>query len=132
MIGDVNLFQSQQYDSDDEEGSSTITTTRAEMELMIASTSSRRKGYGTEALQIFLSYSSGVLRLPPSAFFAKIGTENEGSLKLFERLGFRRGKISVFDEVEMKWAGGADWAWDVGFQIVEVEEEELEEGNTAR
>lgn len=121
MIGDVNLFLSASYESDEEEsGKDAPSHLRAELELMIAMSSSRRKGFGIEALQIFISYASEKLPLPPSSFFAKIGTSNEGSIQLFERLGFKKGKISiVFEEVEMVWGGGDTWSWEKSYETVD-------------
>lgn len=122
MIGDVNLFLSTSYDSEDEESiaADRPAQQRAELELMIAMSSSRRKGYGIEALQIFISYASEMLSLPPSSFFAKIGTSNEGSIQLFERLGFKKGKISiVFEEVEMIWGGGETWSWEKNYETID-------------
>lgn len=129
MIGDVNLFLSDAYESEDEEEDAPSSskskpppppTKRAEIELMIALTSVRRSGYGIQSIQLFLSYSSQILGLKPSQFFAKIGMDNSGSIKLFEKLGFVKGKVSeIFQEVEMIWNGGDGWNWEEGYEMIE-------------
>ncbi|KAI5476134.1 acyl-CoA N-acyltransferase [Pseudohyphozyma bogoriensis] len=123
MIGDVNIFLSQEDESDDEETSDAPTKeakSRAEVELMIAALDARRQGFGGDAIRTFLSYASQELKLKPDSFFAKIGMGNDASLRLFERLGFKEGKrIEVFQEVEMVWGGGEEWGWDSGYTHVE-------------
>jgi RimJ/RimL family protein N-acetyltransferase len=114
MIGDVNIFLTSSYDSDDE-GDLAPARRRAEVELMIAEKGERRKGYGREALQMFLPFAAEKLKIPLEDFFVRIGTLNEGSIKLFEELEFVRGKVSVFDEVEMRFVGEA-WAWQPSTQ----------------
>ncbi|SCZ90324.1 BZ3500_MvSof-1268-A1-R1_Chr1-3g01917 [Microbotryum saponariae] len=117
MIGDVNVFLSTMYPSDDEEGADLESSSnprarerhplptgrrQCEVEIMIPMASNQRKGYAFEALRIFLPYVSHVLGIPPNNFFARIGATNSASLDLFEhKLGFERGSTSVFDEVEM-------------------------------
>ena len=58
--------------------------------------------------------------MKPERFFARIGTENRGSIALFEALGFKQGKVSVpFQEVEMVWGGGDSFGWkDAGVALV--------------
>lgn len=125
MIGDVNLFLSEEiHESEDLEDTEVASypngsfprtasqTRRAEVEVMIAESGARRQGYALSALRVLLSYASSALGLPPSAFFARIGASNEGSIALFEKLGFKKGKlVAVFDEQQMDWGGGADWGW---------------------
>lgn len=121
MVGDVNIFLSKAYDSEedgDSEAPASEGHTKAEVELMIALPESRRRGYGTAALRTFLSYASTTLDLPPCAFFARIGTTNEGSIALFEKLGFKRGKVvEAFGEVEMVWGGASTWGWEEAFEV---------------
>lgn len=128
MVGDVNIFLSLTSPSDDEDEDSPDParpappppTQRCEVEIMVALTSSRRQGYAFASLKHFLQYASAILSLPPSAFFARISTSNEGSIALFERLGFKRGKVvEVFAEMEMVWGGGDGWGWEKDYQVVE-------------
>ncbi|WWC85513.1 uncharacterized protein L201_000377 [Kwoniella dendrophila CBS 6074] len=92
MIGDVNLFL-----PDGKEG-------QGECEIMIASKEDRRKGYAVEALSLFLSYLTRNLPLDPSNLIARIGSTNQPSIKLFQKLGFGLVKyVKVFDEVEMNY-----------------------------
>jgi RimJ/RimL family protein N-acetyltransferase len=71
MIGDVNLY---------------ISTTEAEVEIMIAEPDFRRKGLGLEALKMLFTYGTTVLKL--KKFVAKIGYSNIQSIKLFDKFGF--------------------------------------------
>ena len=121
MVGDVNLFFN---DLDD--------PTVAEVEIMIAEPSCRRKGLAVEALKLFLYYGAthhGVTR-----FYAKIGEANEASIAMFKvggrqeatrqlfaapvplttapptrstpkaKLGFKQcGYAACFKEVELEW-----------------------------
>ncbi|KAL8283141.1 hypothetical protein RQP46_005919 [Phenoliferia psychrophenolica] len=106
MVGDVNIFLSQTYDSDSDSDAGD-------------------GGYGVAALQVFLPYASTALKLPPSSFFSKIGVKNEASISLFEKLGFSKVKVvEAFEEVEMGVLGGADdWGWEVAYEVLEVEPE---------
>ncbi|KAM0793204.1 hypothetical protein ACM66B_000674 [Microbotryomycetes sp. NB124-2] len=112
MVGDVNVFISSEDDEDHDERQGDDASTskdqrRAEVEIMIASPSDRRHGYATSTLQLFLAYVSKTLSLSPDRFFARIGASNEGSIRLFEKLGFKKGKfVQVFDEQQMDWGGG--------------------------
>ena len=114
MVGDVNLFLSEEEpDTDDENddvcvGNNTSSAAsvssssqhaaesnprqqihmQAELDIMIAEESARGKGMGSEASLIMLWY--GAHRLKIRRFFAKIKKENDASKGLFEhRLGFR-------------------------------------------
>ncbi|PPQ90712.1 hypothetical protein CVT25_005020 [Psilocybe cyanescens] len=123
MVGDVNIFlhgtppasnESPSYPDDDDEF-------HAEIEIMIAEPSFRRKGLAIEALQLMLGYATGnpeafslsgrsspiqysPLNILPSSLITKISDTNTPSIKLFERLGFQITKqVEVFQEVEMKF-----------------------------
>jgi RimJ/RimL family protein N-acetyltransferase len=72
MIGDVNLFLN---DYDD--------PFNAEIEIMIAEASFRRKGCAREALKLMMHYA--VTQLKMKRFFAKIGEANTSSIELFKR-----------------------------------------------
>jgi hypothetical protein len=44
------------------------------------------------------------LKVVPTHFIARIGSSNESSIRLFERLGFGKVRVvEVWDEVEMRW-----------------------------
>ncbi|KAF9121480.1 N-acetyltransferase 9 [Mortierella sp. 14UC] len=91
MVGDVNLFFN---DHDDPHA--------AEIEIMIAEPSYRRKGVGLEALRMMMTYayqSLGTKRIT-----AKISTENKGSIQLFlTQLGFIQiGYSQIFEEVTLE------------------------------
>uniref|UniRef100_A0A131Z492 Phosphoglucosamine acetyltransferase n=1 Tax=Rhipicephalus appendiculatus TaxID=34631 RepID=A0A131Z492_RHIAP len=86
MIGDVNLFFNDQDRPRD-----------AEIEVMIAESSQRRKGRGKEAIHLMMRY--GVEELRVTAFSAKIKLSNEVSRRLFENIGFSLvSTSSVFEE----------------------------------
>ncbi|KAI7824049.1 N-acetyltransferase 9 [Gamsiella multidivaricata] len=91
MVGDVNLFFN---DHDDPRS--------AEIEIMVAEPSYRRKGMGLEALRMMMVYaqqSLGTRRIT-----AKVSTENKGSIQLFlTQLGFVQISYSqVFGEVTLE------------------------------
>ncbi|KAG0055538.1 N-acetyltransferase 9 [Gryganskiella cystojenkinii] len=93
MVGDVNLF----YNDHDDPHS-------AEIEIMIAEPTYRRKGMGLEALRMMITYaykSLGTTRIT-----AKISTENQGSIQLFTtQLGFVQiGYSEIFGEVTLERA----------------------------
>ncbi|XP_019641862.1 PREDICTED: N-acetyltransferase 9-like protein [Branchiostoma belcheri] len=89
MIGDVNLFFTNQE-----------CPTEAEIEIMIAEPSSRRKGAGREALTTMMAY--GVQELGVTEYMAKIGYSNHGSLSLFHKLGYTEvSRSDVFQEVTL-------------------------------
>jgi len=91
MIGDTNLYLDVVY----EESESNAT---AEIEIMIAEPSARRKGYATEALQLMLQF--GQCSLGKTKFLAKIKDDNKPSIRLFESLGFTfLSQNAVFQEV---------------------------------
>ena len=74
-VGDVNLFLN---DADD--------STAAEIEVMVAVASARRRGVAAEALQTLQTWAAGALGL--RTFRAKVGHANAPSLALFRRLGY--------------------------------------------
>ena len=109
MAGDVNAFfmawdiasdepaapRRSQPDSDSQ-------PLLAEVEIMVADSAQRRRGLGREASLLFLQYvASHVPRV--CAFCAKIGEDNEPSLRLFEQLGFHEHKrLTAFKQVELR------------------------------
>ncbi|EEB93344.1 hypothetical protein MPER_08010, partial [Moniliophthora perniciosa FA553] len=121
MVGDVNLFLSGSFEparGDDDEEEFT-----AEAEIMIA-------GLAREALLLMLQYATGLGAyhfrssgrndayeekeearypslpnpIPPQSLLCRISEDNEASIGLFEKLGFKITKrVQVFGEVEMRW-----------------------------
>jgi RimJ/RimL family protein N-acetyltransferase len=91
-VGDVNCFLN------DMDGDKTI----AEIEIMIAEPSAKRKGLATEALQVMIHYCREYLHI--RRFYAKIGQENIASLRLFkERMGFQKcNYVQAFQEYELE------------------------------
>jgi RimJ/RimL family protein N-acetyltransferase len=129
MIGDVNLFLSEDEDGDDDAhdanednaGRGNVNVV-GEIEIMIARTNLQGQGYGRAALTAFFWYImtniSGILSeyaasLPTERKGAptlkylrvKIDAANERSIRLFEKVGFK--KISetpnYFGELELRW-----------------------------
>ncbi|XP_075435683.1 alpha/beta-tubulin-N-acetyltransferase 9 [Ascaphus truei] len=91
MLGDVNLFLT-------EPGNPAL----AEIEIMIAEPGFRGRGIGEESVRLMLFY--GVTALGISTFEAKIGLENETSVRLFRKLHFQKVSVSdVFREVALRW-----------------------------
>jgi RimJ/RimL family protein N-acetyltransferase len=104
MVGDINLFLSP-YD-DGEKASETEVV--GEVELMIAVQRLRRNGLGKSALLLFIGYIlenrekiAGAKKLVELR--AKIHGNNEGSLALFENIGFKRigEKVNFFGEWDL-------------------------------
>ncbi|XP_007641322.1 N-acetyltransferase 9 isoform X1 [Cricetulus griseus] len=95
MVGDVNLFLTDLEDP-----------TLGEIEVMIAEPSCRGQGLGTEASLLMMSYDSGgVTKLGLTKFEAKIGQENEPSIRMFQKLHFKQVAVSnVFQEVTLRLA----------------------------
>ena len=92
-VGDVNLFLNDPDDS-----------TAAEIEVMVAVASARRRGVASEALTTLQAWAAGALGL--RRFVAKIGHANAPSLALFRRLGYALVSSSaVFEEVRALASG---------------------------
>jgi RimJ/RimL family protein N-acetyltransferase len=101
MIGDVNLFLSE--DSDDEDDvTKTVKRKQAEVDIMIAESDQRGKGIGKEAVCLMMLYGSIYLNI--SRFFVKIKEENHASRHLFEKsLNFRECNYAAcFKEFELE------------------------------
>lgn len=116
MAGDVNVFFNQVYDDEDDDEDA-VPLTYGEMEVMIAEPRFRRKGLADEALRMLLYYitttptptpdatpdEAQVLPLPPTRLMVRIGSANDASLALFQRLGFTKFKENaVFQETELR------------------------------
>uniref|UniRef100_A0A7S3EQB6 N-acetyltransferase domain-containing protein n=1 Tax=Rhodosorus marinus TaxID=101924 RepID=A0A7S3EQB6_9RHOD len=90
-VGDVNLFLVEEGDED---------TVVAEVEVMIAEPRSRRRGLATEAVKLMVAY--GVKHLGCNSYVAKIVETNEGSINMFNKLGFKQlRRLEVFKEVHL-------------------------------
>lgn len=88
MLGDVNLFLN---DYDD--------PCNAEIEIMVAESGHRRKGYAREALKLMMAYGMETLHL--HRFYAKIGEANIASITLFKAMGFVQvNYVEAFKEYE--------------------------------
>lgn len=114
MVGDINLFLSEQYDENDADAPPRM---GGELNVMIADTAYRRQGLASEALRLLFYYvtarptplphgeSQGrsPLMLDPTHIFSRIHESNAASRALFEDLGFVVGKESnVFSEMELQ------------------------------
>ncbi|CAG8983373.1 hypothetical protein HYALB_00000540 [Hymenoscyphus albidus] len=136
MLGDVNLFISQEDDDSDGDATSPKGLV-GELELMIAPTDKRRQGYGRAAILAFMCYIARNIDnivseysaneatkitkaegVSPLRLRVKIGKENEPSLRLFESLGFRKvaEEPNYFGELELCLGGSSDGkSWVDGF-----------------
>lgn len=126
MVGDVNLFLSEEDDGDEhsecnelEHGATTeeqldhnmvapeTTSTvrrvhvQAELDIMVAEKSARGKGLGREACCLMMLYGAKYLSI--RRFFCKINEDNEASLGLFlHKLDFQqRDYVACFRQVEL-------------------------------
>jgi len=89
MIGDTNLFLADQEEEK-----------LAEIDIMIADSRFRRKQRGREATLLMLKY--GVEDLGIQRFEAKIGLDNEASIRLFQQLTFKEtSRSEIFQEVTL-------------------------------
>ena len=92
MVGDVNLFLSEQEEEESsdeqpvepkEDASRGI---QAELDIMVAEESARGQGIGLEACCLMMLY--GIRHLAIRRFFCKINQDNHASLSLFQKLKF--------------------------------------------
>lgn len=74
-IGTIDLFDFDPYHN------------RAGVAILISKTKDRKKGYATEALSIFIQYAFNILGL--HQLYCNITTDNEASIKLFQKHGFK-------------------------------------------
>ncbi|XP_033197367.1 uncharacterized protein LOC117160609 [Bombus vancouverensis nearcticus] len=86
MIGDTNLF----FNESDQPNT-------AEVEIMIANVTYRRKKRGWEAMILMLLYGISVLNV--TKYIAKIKFDNEKSIKMFEKLGFHKKRPLLFNSM---------------------------------
>ncbi|XP_071878844.1 alpha/beta-tubulin-N-acetyltransferase 9 isoform X4 [Bombus fervidus] len=118
MIGDTNLF----FNESDQPNT-------AEVEIMIANVTYRRKKRGWEAMILMLLYGISVLNV--TKYIAKIKFDNEKSIKMFEKLGFHKVERSqVFQEYTFEKIVNQDWIdWlysDTNMDIITYEEYDKE------
>ncbi|XP_060833050.1 N-acetyltransferase 9-like protein isoform X3 [Bombus pascuorum] len=118
MIGDTNLF----FNESDQPNT-------AEVEIMIANVTYRRKKRGWEAMILMLLYGISVLNV--TKYIAKIKFDNEKSIKMFEKLGFHKVERSqVFQEYTFEKIVNRDWIdWlysDTNMDIITYEEYDKE------
>ncbi|OXU25441.1 hypothetical protein TSAR_015704 [Trichomalopsis sarcophagae] len=97
MIGDTNLFLN---DPDDKEC--------AEIEIMIAETTDRGKGFGLESVYLMLQY--GIEKLDIKKYSAKISMDNQKSINMFTKLGFKEiSRSEVFQEITLERIVDDEW-----------------------
>ena len=108
MIGDVNLFCNGESWSNN-----------AELSLMIAETSYRRKGLGTEAAKTMMMYAINELNV--KTFMVKISVENTPSICMFEdKLCFEQvGQSNIFNEITLQYCVASNY--DKQFKNLEYE-----------
>jgi len=123
MIGDVNLFLYPSEDDDqDDTDAQTDSTPRfepliGELEIMIAHPKHQNLGLGTVILSTFLWYILSHLSQITSGYSSnaelthlrvKISAENLRSIRLFEKVGFKKvcEEPNYFGEVELRWGIG--------------------------
>lgn len=122
LIGDTNLFLSNDDGSEDEDCPSVgITKLIAEAEIMIAEPAFRGKGMGKESMLLMLKYGH---TLNVDRFTAKIGIDNVQSQRMFEKFGFTESSRSeIFQEITFDCVVTKDWlTWlDSQLEIYEIE-----------
>ena len=111
MVGDVNLFFSEEDPDDDHANDDDHVTSKppqqphqlqAELDIMIAEADYRGKGIGKEASCLMMLYGVKIKNI--RRFFCKIKETNHASINLFEtKLKFQQcGYAACFQEVELE------------------------------
>jgi RimJ/RimL family protein N-acetyltransferase len=131
MVGDVNLFLSESED-DGEEGLCV-----GEVEIMVARIDLQGKGIGTAILLTFLwyvlnhlegmlgEYSKSLGKAKVMKYLrVKIDAENERSIKLFERVGFKKvsEKPNYFNELELRYGIPKEKECEEVAKVLNIEE----------
>lgn len=99
LVGDTNLFLSSDPDTNEKV---------AEAEIMIAESRVRGKGYGWESMLLMMKYAQENLCI--DKFEAKIGMDNDKSLKMFEKMQFKEvRRVEVFREITLERMVTKDW-----------------------
>jgi RimJ/RimL family protein N-acetyltransferase len=114
MVGDVNMFLSEQDEPDDDDEHHTAHSAsgsdrmkesfrQAELDIMIAEKEHRKRGVGQEAVELMMLYGATHCR-NLRRIFCKINQDNTASLHLFQsKLGFRQcAYAECFREVELE------------------------------
>ncbi|XP_058798368.1 N-acetyltransferase 9-like protein isoform X1 [Phymastichus coffea] len=97
MIGDINLFFNDAN-----------CNKNAEIEIMIAETCHRGKGYGWESAILMLRY--GIENLNVIKYLAKISISNEKSINMFRKLGFEEvSRSDIFKEFTLQKVVDFEW-----------------------
>lgn len=112
MVGDVNLFLSDEEDEDEDENNLSdpsntaqsgcrVALKQAEVDIMIAEKNRQGMGIGWEATCLMMLYGAKMLGI--RRFFVKINDNNAASLNLFtKKLGFHeREYIAAFKQYEL-------------------------------
>ena len=93
MVGDVNLFLSEEDEEEVEDGveratenTETPVRIQAELDIMVAEEAARGQGIGLEASCLMMLY--GARELGIRRFFCKINEDNQSSIALFRKLKF--------------------------------------------
>jgi len=117
MIGDINLFLSEEEVDDDSNNDDLSNTdiqqqeqtdqsnellTQAELDIMIAEPSHRHKNLGVELVLTMMHY--GASHLGIKRYFVKIDEKNQSSLRLFkEKLGYvEYAYVACFNQYELE------------------------------
>jgi RimJ/RimL family protein N-acetyltransferase len=105
MVGDVNLFLSDIEPDEDEHDNTGNDDEKpliqAEIDIMIAEMTYKRRGLGKSATCAMLLYGANELKV--YRFFCKINEDNIASVKLFEGLGFVQCNYAAcFKQVELE------------------------------
>ncbi|EAS01956.1 GNAT family acetyltransferase (macronuclear) [Tetrahymena thermophila SB210] len=91
MAGDINLFFHPYIEENE-----------AEIDVMIGEKSARKKGLAQTAVQIMMDFGNAFFK--KNRFIAKIKKENQKSISLFEKLGFKMFiEIESFQEVHYEF-----------------------------
>ncbi|XP_065354586.1 alpha/beta-tubulin-N-acetyltransferase 9 [Calliphora vicina] len=113
LVGDTNLFLTIDPDTNEKV---------AETEIMIAESNVRGKGYGWESMLLMMKYAQQNLAI--DKFEAKIGMDNEKSIKMFEKMKFNEvRRVEVFREITLERLVTSEWIQWLDEQVkLEIED----------
>lgn len=107
LVGDTNLFLTVDPETNEK---------IAEAEIMIAEPHVRGKGYGWESMLLMMKYAQEKLQI--EKFEAKIGMDNEKSIKMFEKMHFKEvRRVDVFREITLERLVTSDWTQWLDSQV---------------